>query len=156
MKDIMILNNFDLLQGDIKIPALTSVFDPMERYRNNPKVKYSTFGNFVKFILNGTKPFDSIPESFVNRSALKQKTSDADIMTGSLRFILSKEEVFYRIDYFVEKEILTKDTLTIVGYLACDDKETRTICVLWNTDFNEVECYVVELGDQNEGIEFLL
>jgi hypothetical protein len=156
--------NLKLLQSNIIIPPLTETFDPEEKFRRNTKVKYFLGDNFETHLLNTTKLFSNLKEVCIDKSVLKRRTTDVDIMAetkvSAEDGLLSKEEILYRINYLTELQpeggegiLNNTGEVTIVGYFKCDDGKIRVANVQCNFVNRGWNCNVEDLVNWFQGNE---
>ncbi|HRH30888.1 MAG TPA: hypothetical protein PK886_02380 [Candidatus Paceibacterota bacterium] len=153
------LKKLELKESNILIPALTKSFDPDERFLRNEKVKYNLGRGFKQHLLNQTKPFSGISESFVNKSVIKIETNDIYIMEeieeASGKILQTKEEILYNLNYLTELQsgilISSYNDPNIVGYLNCDDGQIRAVWTVYSELFRFWECNVCDMDKRGAG-----
>jgi hypothetical protein len=151
---------FKLVERAI-IPALTTMFDPIERFKNNKIVHYYFHEEFTKYLLDEVKPFKNIPEVAVDKLRLIYPVSDSRLSfeigaTGRKR-LLSEKEILYRISYLVEQQANDKggllfkkeqDLQIYIGTCVCSDGIARAARIMWYESEN-IEHWDCAFYDQN-------
>ncbi len=153
----------ELQESNIPIPALTKSFDPDGRFLRNEKVNYNLGKGFKQHLLNETKPFSGILESFLNKSVLKIETSDTEIeeeiKENSGKSLLTKEEILYYLNYLTELQpeggigtlISSGGTPNVLGYLRCGDGQIRVACAIYSFLLRRWECDVYDQHSRGRG-----
>lgn len=160
-------DHLSLKDDYVTVPALVSAFDPQEKFRHNKEVKYFLGGNFEKYVLNPTQPFNDAPEMSFSQYILKGTTNDNDIMSEleiNPDRLLTRKQILWTIYELTNRQpqgqdgvLLTKNyDATIIGYFMCDDGVVRVAYVFWAADDGEWGCSCDELDGWHGGSEVLV